>query len=630
MLSPETIRSLLPWLIVLPLVAAGLLTLFGRTTKSARWLALGLALLHLVLTTLIVASACKPLTERKAVSDYAPSLDRDRIFIPEFVPGDPGIDQKDKDGKINRTDAHVTTWDVAPFSTNSSDAKGIQFFIGLDGMNLWLIALTSLMLVPVILISWESIQKNAGNFYAWLFALQAGVMGVFLAFDIVLFYVSFELTLIPLFFLISSWGTGSNRREAARKLFLFTLAGGLITLLGIVALVTSAYQNTKELTFSIPRLAELMQIELHRNDDATRSFWKDKQLYIFLTIAVGFAVKIPLIPLHSWLPGAYSEAPIGVTVMLSALLAKMGTFGLLRICLPLAPDGTLAAGLPVLGTLAAIGIVYGAFCAYAQPEFKRLVAYSSVSHLGFCVLALVAFNAEGMTGGLLHMVNHGLATGAMFLLVAFLQQRYTSGQIADFGGLWKKLPVFTFFMFVICLASIGLPGLNNFVSEMLMLSGLFDLRNARAAGMTLAVAAAFGILLSAWYMLTMLQRVFFNELKEPQPAHAGDVKDLNWRELAIIAPLAALCLILGCFPQPVLDTMKRDMDTLARIADDARRDHAPPPALEVPMREPKKIPVKKDAKKAVKKDAKKNIPPKKTTPKKTMLEVLPAPREVKM
>jgi NADH-quinone oxidoreductase subunit M len=320
-----------------------------------------------------------------------------------------------------------------------------------------------------------------------------------------------------------------------------------------------------------------MQFDLRRNDMGAHAFWHDRQYYIFLAIAIGFMVKIPLVPLHSWLPGAYSEAPIGVTVMLTALLAKMGTFGLLRICLPLAPDGTLSAGLPLVGTFAAIGIIYGALCAYAQNDFKRMVAYSSVSHLGFCALALVAFNAEGLTGGLLHMVNHGLSTGALFLLVGFLLQRYSSGQIKDFGGLWSRLPMLTFFMMVICLASIGLPGLCNFVSEMLMLGGLFDLRNSRATGITLAVAAGFGIFLSAWYLLTMLQRVFFNELKEPPPIHPGEVKDLNVRELSIIAPLAALCLLIGCCPQYLIDPMKRDVETLSRIADDARRDHVAPP-----------------------------------------------------
>jgi NADH-quinone oxidoreductase subunit M len=616
MLSPDQIRSLLPWLLLLPLLAAVLLPLLGKTTASARRIALGVALLHLVLTGLIVESARVPLAERKAVGDYAPQAERDKVFVPQFVPGDRGTVRTDANGQSTRVDINATSWTLVPIAKpGDPKMQGIQFFIGLDGLNIWLIALTSLMMVPVILISWESIQIGAGKFYAWLFALQAGVLGVFLAFDVILFYVCFELTLIPLFFLISAWGTGASRREAARKLFLFTLAGGLITLLGIVAAVASVHERMRELTFSIPRLAELMQIDLSRNGESALSYWRDRQYYIFLAIAIGFMVKIPLVPLHSWLPGAYSEAPIGVTVMLSALLAKMGTFGLLRICLPLAPDGTLAAGLPVVGTLAAIGIIYGALCAYAQTDFKRMAAYSSVSHLGFCALALVAFNAEGMAGGLLHMVNHGLSTGALFLLIGFLLQRYSSGQMKDFSGLWNKLPVLTFFMMVICLASIGLPGLCNFVSEMLMLGGLFDLRNARAAGITLAVIAALGIFLSAWYLLTMLQRVFFNELKEPAPAHPGEVKDLNGRELAIIAPLAALCLFIGCCPQYLIDPMKRDVETLARIADDARRDRVPlPPPPQPTNPVPKKQPVKK-------KDAK-------TDTKKVNFEVLPKPREV--
>lgn len=613
MLSPESIRFLLPCLVALPLVAALLLLSMGKAAHRARRFALGAAVLHLLLTFLVVESARKPLAERSAVSEGALPSERDRVFVPEFVPGDPGIDKKDAQGKIARVDSHTTTWELAPFSKNNPKIKGVQFFIGLDGLNIWLIALTSLMLIPAILISWESIQQAAATYYAWLFALQACIMGVFLAFDIILFYVCFELTLIPLFFLISAWGTGPNRREAARKFFLFTLAGGLITLLGIIAVVLLVFDATKdELTFSIPRLAELIQQQLHVNDETTRNHWKDKQIYIFLAIATGFAVKIPLVPLHSWLPGAYSEAPIGVTVLLSALLAKMGTFGLLRICLPLAPDGTLAAGLPLLGTLGAIGIVYGALCAYAQADFKKLVAYSSVSHLGFCALALVAFNTEGMAGGLLHMVNHGLSTGALFLLVGFLLQRYSSGQIADYSGLWKKLPVLTFFMMVICLASIGLPGLNNFVSEMLMLSGLFDLRNSKATGLTLAIAAAFGVFLSAWYMLTMIQRMFFNELREPPALQPGEVRDLNGRELTIIAPLAALCLLIGCCPQVLLDPMKRDVYTLARVADDARREHAPIMVV-APVTAPKSV-----------EELRKNVGL--IGRKKDALEKLPAPR----
>jgi NADH-quinone oxidoreductase subunit M len=634
MLTADTIRGLLPLLIGLPVLTAVLLPLLGRSAGAARQAALTAALAQLVLAALIIASAQPTLVARKAVNAFSTLAERNRVFIPEFVPGDPGVDERTKDGKMVRVDAHVTTWELGSFGGAAPRSKGFQFFIGLDGLNIWMIALTSLMLVPVVLISWESIRERAGAFYGWLFALQAGVMGVFLSFDIILFYVFFELTLIPLFFLISSWGTGSNRREAARKLFLFTLAGGLITLLGIGAVVAAVYQRTHELTFSIPRLAELMQQELHSPSEEAHRYWQGAQYAIFLTLAVGFAVKIPLVPLHSWLPGAYAEAPIGVTVMLSALLAKMGTFGILRICLPLAPDGTLTAGLPVLGTLGAIGIVYGSFCAYGQRDFKRLVGYSSVAHLGFCALALVAFNTEAMAGGLLHMVNHGLSTGALFLLVGMLLQRYSSGQIADFSGIWKKLPVLTFFMMVIALATIGLPGLNNFVSEMLMLSGLFDLRNSSASGMGLAVAAAFGILLSAWYTLTMIQRVFFNELKEPPAAGPGEVKDLTLREWFLIAPLTLLCVLLGCCPQYLLDTMKRDIDTLALVADDARDNHVPPKIAVPAKKEPtKKEPVKKN--KAAKP---KNIPklPNKNAPearpkvsKKEAPEELPMPREVK-
>lgn len=600
MQNAETIRTLLPLLIGLPLMSAIVLPILGRTLASARQSALAAALVQLFVTALIVVAAYDPLVNRQAAKDTASQGEHNRVFIPEFVPGDPGVDQRSKDGKIARVDAHTTTWDIAPLSKDNPKISGIQFFIGLDGLNVWLIALTSVMLVPVILISWNSVKESAGAYYGWLFALQACVMGVFLSFDIILFYVFFELTLIPLFFLISAWGAGPNRRDAARYFFLFTLAGGLITLLGIAGAVMTVYQASNELTFSIPRLAELMQQQLHLSSSSAKAL-TEKQNYIFLALAVGFAVKVPLVPLHSWLPGAYAEAPIGITVMLSALLAKMGTFGLLRICMPIAPDGTVAMGLEVLGTLAAIGIIYGAFCAYGQRDFKRLVAYSSLSHLGFCVLALMAFNAEGMAGGLLHMVNHGLSTGAMFLLVGFLLQRYSSGQIADFGGLWKKLPVFTFFMMVICLASIGLPGLNNFVSEVLMLSGLFSLPGSKTAGMTLAVVAASGILLSAWYTLTMVQRVFFNELREPPTAEAGDVRDLNSRELASIGPLAAFCLLLGIFPQTALEPMKRDIDTLAIVAADARAGYVLPTRKPSPNVETKQPPAKKQTPKPIQK-----------------------------
>jgi NADH-quinone oxidoreductase subunit M len=336
------------------------------------------------------------------------------------------------------------------------------------------------------------------------------------------------------------------------------------------------YNHTGILTFSIPELSESVSQMLSKADGNTVAGARTLQIFLFLALAVGFAIKIPLVPLHTWLPGAYSEAPIGVTVMLSAILAKMGTFGLLRICLPLAPDATLVVGVPLLGVMGAVGIVYGAFCAFAQSDFKKLVAYSSVSHLGFVALALVAFNHEGMSGGMLHMVNHGLSTGAMFILVGLLIDRYGTTRIVDYSGMWAKLPKLTFFMMVIALASVGLPGLNNFISEMLMLFGLFDLRNANVTTISFGVVGGFGIFLSAWYTLTLVQRVFFGPLREPAPAVQGAiVKDLNRREYWAIAPLALGCLLLGIFPQVILTTMDRDIKALTIVADEARHraDH---------------------------------------------------------
>jgi len=292
------------------------------------------------------------------------------------------------------------------------------------------------------------------------------------------------------------------------------------------------------------------------------------QFYCFLAMIAGFIVKIPLVPFHSWLPGAYAESPSGVTVLLSALLAKMGTFGLVRLCMPLLPDATLDVGMPIFGALAVFGIVYGAYCAYAQTDIKRMIAYSSISHLGFCVVALLAFNPEGLAGGTLHMINHGLATGALFLVVGMMADRYGSQPMSQYSGLWNKLPLLTFFMIVLSLASVGLPGLNNFVSEMLMLGSLFDVRNTQVTTLAFAVFAGFGIFLSAWYMLTMVQRVFFGPLREPDRTIV--VTDLTTREVIAVGIPTLFCLLLGLFPQPALNIMKSDVTALSKVADEAR------------------------------------------------------------
>lgn len=573
MLTPDLVRSLLPALIGLPIVAAIVVRLVGG--PLTRVVAVAFAGVHLVLTVAIVVSAMELVQSDPILSATIDRSKRktERVMAPQFVPGDPLPGGKH---------SHSTTFDVLVFRGANENGEEVrigaaQFFIGLDGINIWLIALASFMMLPVILYSWDSIHDRQGGYYSWLFLLQAGVLGVFLAFDILLFYVCFELTLVPLLFLIGGWGPGPNRRDAARKLFLFTLAGGLITLLGVAGIVLFVYSQTggqnqpRVLTFSIPQLADVVQQKLNQNaSEPTRDLWQNAQVYLFLALAVGFAVKIPIVPLHSWLPSAYAEAPTGVTVMLSALLAKMGLFGLVRICLPLCPDATLTVGMPLLGVLGVIGIVYGALCAYAQTDMRRLVAYSSLSHLGFCVVAIVAFTPGGIAGSVLHMVNHGLSTGAMFLLVGMLIRRYGSAQIADYSGVWSRLPVLTFFTIFIGLATVGLPGLNNFVSEISMLGGVFDAgsRSGSPMPMTFAILAAVGIFLSAWYTLTLVRRVYFGP--ERLPPAVGPTSDLTPRERLTIAPLAILCLLLGVLAQPVLDVMSRDTTRLAQVADNSR------------------------------------------------------------
>lgn len=581
------ISFLVLMLVLMPLASAAFVPLFGRRARRASLL---LAILHLGVAAAVILSSFTLLGERRS-GQTAETPGDWMLVTPDFVPGS----QMGTGG--------TTSWNLLSLSSSPTPpGKGgpnVQLYLGIDGINIWLAALASFMLIPAILVSWESIRDKPGAFYGWMFLMQAGAIGAFLSFDVILFYIFFEITLIPAFFLIGCWGLGSARRDAARKFFLYTLAGSLLTLLGVIGVVlTNPHPDTGQITFSLPHLTQYVQDGMQRAFTESLAGRPEKliekqntQFWLFLALMAGFMVKVPIWPFHTWLPSAYGESPTGVTILLSALLAKLGTFGILRFVLPFTPDAAVMYGLPVIGSLAAFGIVYAALCAYDQKDIKLTIAYSSVSHLGFLVLGIFAFNAEGLSGAVLHMVNHGLSTGALFALLGFLLDRYRTTQVAKFGGLMGRFPNFALLTFVICLASIGLPGLNNFVSEMLMVAGIVDAGNPRVQRLGLAVVAVVGILLSAWYILTMLQKVFFNPAKEPAPVDGIEPKDVTRREFFAFGTLAGLCLLLGLFPQPVLDTMKGDVDQIATIGQRARARvigvpvrPAPEPAMTAPTR----------------------------------------------
>ncbi|MFT3881195.1 MAG: NADH-quinone oxidoreductase subunit M [Gemmatales bacterium] len=453
----------------------------------------------------------------------------------------------------------------------------IKFHLGVDGLSLWLMALTALLMIPSVLISWNTITDRPAGFYALLLTLETGMLGVFSAFDIILFYVFFEFTLLPLFFIIGIWG-GPQKRYAARKFFIYTLTGSLLGLVALVGLILSrASLDGGRITFNI--------IELVHNTAVNGSIPYGLQFWLFLGLFAGFAIKVPLFPFHTWLPLAHVEAPTAGSVLLAGVLLKLGTYGFLRLCLPLLPEATVMIGVPLVCSLAIIGIIYGAMCALAQDDIKKLVAYSSVSHLGFCMLGMFALNAEGITGSVLQMVNHGLSTGMLFLIVGMVYDRYHSRSLKEMGGLASKLKLIGFFMVFAVMSSAGLPGLNGFVGEFLCLAGIWKISPIYT------MLAALGVLLGAWYLLTMLQKAFFGPLKEPgkeaEPeddhghahddghghAHAdshaghddhghGVIKDMDFREWMILAPLAFFCLWMGVYPKPFIDVMKPEATAL--------------------------------------------------------------------
>ncbi len=445
----------------------------------------------------------------------------------------------------------------------------IRFALGLDGLSLWLFILTSLLVMTAFGASWLSITERVPLYYAFILALETGLLGLFASLDVVLFYIFFEFTLIPLFFLIGLWG-GPQRRRAAVTFFLYTLAGSLLTLLGVIALVAVHFQYSKTnlLTFSIPELTQGLAA-LPWPEWRDTSSWTSPQVVIFLLLLAGFAIKVPIFPFHTWLPLAHVEAPTAGSILLAGVLLKVGTYGLLRFNIGMTPLGA-AALFPLLSTLAVIGIIYGALAALAQTDIKRLVAYSSVSHMGFIVLGIFAFNATGLDGSAIQMVNHGLTTGALFACVGMIYERYHTRDMTQLGGLWNRLPLLAFFMILAALGSAAVPGLNGFVGEFPILAGAFQ--TSRRAG----VLGATGMVLGACYLLWMLRKVIFGPLREPAhqepagtvPSHHATGHDacpaVGWHEIAGLSPIMALIVAIGVFPRPFLEQIR---PAVARLDD---------------------------------------------------------------
>jgi NADH-quinone oxidoreductase subunit M len=432
-----------------------------------------------------------------------------------------------------------------------------SFHLGVDSISLWLVLLTVLLMPLALLASYESIQDRQTEYYAWMLALLGAMIGVFLARDLLLFYVFFELTLIPMFFIIGIWG-GPERRYAAAKFFLFTFGGSVFTLAGVIYLGISA------------RTFDLTQVTMY----AQQSLSPTERYWILLAFLAGFAVKVPLFPVHTWLPLAHTEAPTAGSVILAGVLLKLGTYGLLRLALPIGLIDHAGVAFPALvkflGVLCIIGIIYGALIAWVQQDIKKLVAYSSVSHLGFCVLGLVALNDIGMQGSVLYMINHGLSTGAMFLCIGMIYDRFHTRDINQLSGLAKRMPRLAFFFVLFMLSSIGLPGLNGFVSEFLTVLGAFT---SIHLGIAFGVFAAIGMILGALYMLHMTARVIFGPLKTPDE-HGHHAEDIGAREIGLLIPIAAAVILLGVLPRavlvPILEPIHLIQNPLATPAADAK------------------------------------------------------------